>query len=343
MQTAADPPDAGGSVSQTVILQGKTAKSAQRLFQQPTQSRHGPLLRPYSHTARPGCHLIMVTCPQVLELFPEYQEDVYQHLAARAAALHAVRGARILIGIAGVPGSGKSTMAAAICSLLNSERFLGNDQCLVVPMDGDCLGYSCQRTSVLCEMVDSLEPIARAGRQQKRDFGIAVAKQLASASHSITRPAHKYAGGCCSDRYPVLTAGYHYYRAELDAGVAGDPAQAHARRGAHWTFDAPAFVACVRSLKEAGGGHAASGSARNDDGGEPHGDEEEAAVAVPSFAHGVGDPVPDDIRVAARHRVLLVEGNYLLLGEALDVSALPAPFASRLCWTLLMSMRPLKV
>ncbi len=84
--------------------------------------------------------LIADTCPQVLEPFPEHQEDVYQHLAARAAALHAVRGARILIGIAGVPGSGKSTMAAAVCSLLNSERFLGSNQCLVVPMDGSLLG-----------------------------------------------------------------------------------------------------------------------------------------------------------------------------------------------------------
>ena len=73
----------------------------------------------------------------MLEPFPEHQEDVYQHLAARAAALHKIRGARILIGIAGVPGSGKSTTAAAVCRLLNSERFLGSDRCLVVPMDGD--------------------------------------------------------------------------------------------------------------------------------------------------------------------------------------------------------------
>ena len=120
------------------------------------------------------------------------------------------------------------------------------------------------------------------------------------------------------DHWHALRAGFHYYRAELDAGVAGDPAQAHARRGAHWTFDAPAFVACVRSLRAAGDGVAASKIARNGDGGEPHDAAEEDAVAVPSFAHGVGNPVPDDIRVAARHRVLLVEGNYLLLGEPLS-------------------------
>lgn len=37
-------------------------------------------------------------------------------------------------------------------------------------------------------------------------------------------------------------------------------------------------------------------------------------VRVPSFDHGMGDPVADDIAVRPRHRVALVEGNYLLLG-----------------------------
>ena len=34
---------------------------------------------------------------------------------------------------------------------------------------------------------------------------------------------------------------------------------------------------------------------------------------APSFDHGVGDPVPGDIRVGRHHRVVLSEGNYLLL------------------------------
>jgi len=37
-------------------------------------------------------------------------------------------------------------------------------------------------------------------------------------------------------------------------------------------------------------------------------------VHVPSFDHGVGDPVEGDIVVRPRHRLALVEGNYLLLG-----------------------------
>lgn len=35
---------------------------------------------------------------------------------------------------------------------------------------------------------------------------------------------------------------------------------------------------------------------------------------LPSFDHGVGDPVPDGVRVMAQNKIVLVEGNYLLLG-----------------------------
>ena len=44
--------------------------------------------------------------------------------------------------------------------------------------------------------------------------------------------------------------GFHLYRRELDAMA--DPAEAHKRRGAHWTFDAAAFVACVAQIKSTG-------------------------------------------------------------------------------------------
>ncbi|KAL6752402.1 putative phosphoribulokinase/uridine kinase [Haematococcus lacustris] len=83
--------------------------------------------------------------------------------------------------------------------------------------------------------------------------------------------------------------GFHYYRRELDAMP--DPQAAHARRGAAWTFDATAFVASVRRARE----------------------EASLPLAVPSFDHGVGDPVPGDIWLQPFHRVVVVEGNYCLL------------------------------
>ncbi|KAK9845962.1 hypothetical protein WJX81_007012 [Elliptochloris bilobata] len=123
---------------------------------------------------------------------------------------------RSIIAIAGVPGSGKSSIAAEVCRLLNAA--LGRPLAVVVPMDG-----------------------------------------------------------------------FHYYRRELDAMP--DPAAAHARRGAPWTFNAAAFVACLRAIR----------------------DQDE--VLVPSFDHGAGDPVKGDIAVGPSHQLILVEGNYLLLDE----------------------------
>ena len=45
----------------------------------------------------------------------------------------------------------------------------------------------------------------------------------------------------------------------------------------------------------------------------------------PSFDHGIGDPVDDDIAVEPEHRVVLIEGNYVLLGARAPLIALALP------------------
>ena len=44
-------------------------------------------------------------------------------------------------------------------------------------------------------------------------------------------------------------------------------------------------------------------------------------VWVPSFDHGVGDPVEGDIAVSPGHQFVIAEGNYLLLGAPLSAAA----------------------
>uniref|UniRef100_A0ACD5ZTQ5 Uncharacterized protein n=1 Tax=Avena sativa TaxID=4498 RepID=A0ACD5ZTQ5_AVESA len=83
--------------------------------------------------------------------------------------------------------------------------------------------------------------------------------------------------------------GFHLYRSQLDAME--DPKEAHARRGAPWTFSPSLFLQCLQALKK------------------------EGSVYAPSFDHGVGDPVENDIFVKAEHKIVIVEGNYLLLEE----------------------------
>ncbi|KAM0849931.1 hypothetical protein ACQ4PT_053395 [Festuca glaucescens] len=83
--------------------------------------------------------------------------------------------------------------------------------------------------------------------------------------------------------------GFHLYRSQLDAME--DPKEAHARRGAPWTFNPCLFLKCLQALKK------------------------EGSVYAPSFDHGVGDPVENDIVVKPEHKIVIVEGNYLLLEE----------------------------
>ncbi|KAH7577619.1 hypothetical protein JRO89_XS01G0276300 [Xanthoceras sorbifolium] len=92
--------------------------------------------------------------------------------------------------------------------------------------------------------------------------------------------------------------GFHLYRSQLDAME--NPEEAHARRGAPWTFDPLLFLNCLKNLRNQG------------------------SVYAPSFDHGVGDPVEDDIFVSLQHKVVIVEGNYLFLDEGVwkDISSM---------------------
>ncbi|KAJ4745536.1 ATP-dependent kinase YFH7 [Rhynchospora pubera] len=83
--------------------------------------------------------------------------------------------------------------------------------------------------------------------------------------------------------------GFHLYRSQLDQME--DPKEAHARRGAPWTFNPDLLRKCLYTLRK------------------------EGSVYAPSFDHGVGDPVENDIHVSSEHKIVIVEGNYLLLEE----------------------------
>ncbi|CAM8927495.1 unnamed protein product [Rhodiola kirilowii] len=85
--------------------------------------------------------------------------------------------------------------------------------------------------------------------------------------------------------------GFHLYRHQLDAME--NPEEAHARRGAPWTFDPARLMKCLENLKNHGSAYA------------------------PSFCHHVGDPMENEVYVGLQHKVVIVEGNYLLLGEGM--------------------------
>ncbi|KAF2962865.1 hypothetical protein GQX73_g10714 [Xylaria multiplex] len=88
--------------------------------------------------------------------------------------------------------------------------------------------------------------------------------------------------------------GYHLTRAQLSAMP--DPVTAHARRGAEFTFDGPAFLSLVKALREP---LTASST----------------TIFAPSFDHAVKDPKENDIAVRPGHRIVVFEGNYVVLDK----------------------------
>lgn len=80
--------------------------------------------------------------------------------------------------------------------------------------------------------------------------------------------------------------GFHLTKAQL--AQFDDPAAALTRRGSPWTFDPQSLGERLQALR----------------GGAP--------VSWPGFEHGVGDPVPDALRVESSTKLVLIEGLYLL-------------------------------
>eukprot|EP00123_Amoebidium_parasiticum_P014134 comp22351_c0_seq1/m.33271 comp22351_c0_seq1/g.33271 ORF comp22351_c0_seq1/g.33271 comp22351_c0_seq1/m.33271 type:complete len:227 (-) comp22351_c0_seq1:703-1383(-) len=121
-----------------------------------------------------------------------------------------------------------------------------------------------------------------------------------TAAKAVVKVLEERDGQGCAVHVPM--DGFHYYRHELDRMP--DPADAHRRRGAPWTFDSGRMLECLQRLKESGSG------------------------SLPNFEHSVKDPVEGAIVVGPGMRYILCEGNYLLLdqevwrdiGELFDVT-----------------------
>ncbi|KAI9900902.1 hypothetical protein N3K66_005164 [Trichothecium roseum] len=178
-------------------------------------------------------------------------EDDIARLVAKTWARYQVLPAdkRLLIGIAGIPGSGKTTLASAVTARLQA---LHNNN------------------------------------------------TITSSSPPPTSETPKVIAQCLS------MDGFHLPRAALSAMP--DPARAHARRGAAFTFDAPAFLDLVTSLRRPLPPPSPPSSSSSHSSSSP-------PIMAPSFDHAVKDPVQNDVSVHRDARIVLVEGNYVALDE----------------------------
>ncbi|KAH0543613.1 hypothetical protein FGG08_002051 [Glutinoglossum americanum] len=126
----------------------------------------------------------------------------------------------------------------------------------------------------------------------KTTLAITVTQRLNALHRASSPPSEAAAEPDIATFVPM--DGYHYTRAHLSSMP--DPELAHARRGAHWTFDAPAFLSLVQALRAPLTPAAPT-------------------IHAPSFSHSTKDPVEDDIPIPPTSRVLIFEGNYLSLNR----------------------------
>ncbi|KAI1146482.1 P-loop containing nucleoside triphosphate hydrolase protein [Nemania diffusa] len=115
-----------------------------------------------------------------------------------------------------------------------------------------------------------------------------IVTQALNARHTTLRP------GAPPIAAFVPMDGYHLTRAQLSA--LPDPTTAHARRGAEFTFDGAAFLSLVQALR-------APLSAST------------APIFAPSFDHARKDPKENDIAIQPAHRIVVFEGNYVVLDK----------------------------
>ncbi|KAL7746893.1 hypothetical protein RI367_007713 [Sorochytrium milnesiophthora] len=163
--------------------------------------------------------------------------------------------------------------------------------------------------------------LARMHGEQRRVMVAIAGVPGAGKSHvaeQLVKSINQRAGGDVA--VVVSMDGFHYSKATLDTFT--DPAEAHRRRGAEFTFDAQGYLRLVQAIRQSPN--------------EPH--------TAPTFDHAVGDPVPCGATVQPHHRLVVFEGLYVLAdappwrdaAAAMDerwwVHAAPATATERLVW-----------
>ncbi len=130
----------------------------------------------------------------------------------------------------------------------------------------------------------------------------------------VADPGRGTAAVCPLDgfHYPNAYLESHYLESGSEFGAGPGRVRLRKLKGAPPTFDAEAFVRTLRRLRS------------------------EPSVSFPRYDRRLHDPVPDGLRIGPQQRVVIVEGNYLLLewGAWAEVRGL-----LETCWFISRSAR----
>lgn len=188
--------------------------------------------------------------------------------------------APMLVGIAGAPGSGKTTFAAALGHLLNDRRSRE-------------------------ELQNESNVVGTRSRSRSGKTTPDASEFNCSMGLHGPRPADVHVGRC----FVMGMDGYHLTRAQLDQMP--NAAEAHRRRGAPWTFDADAFATDLDTLKSTGLLEAPSfdHAAKDPVPGAIHIDAR--TQTTPFFSDVSGEP----LGVETTRSIVIVEGLYVCLSD----------------------------
>ncbi|KAL3440169.1 P-loop containing nucleoside triphosphate hydrolase protein [Aspergillus insuetus] len=141
--------------------------------------------------------------------------------------------------------------------------------------------------------------ISQAPQQQQHDNSSSVSRRIIALSgppgagkSTIAATVIARLNALATKPFAVVLPmdGFHYPKKYLDG--LENSAEAYARRGAHWTFDAKGVLQLVKAL------HLSKAGQRE-------------VIYAPQFDHSAGDPVEGAIMVSPEVSLILIEGNYL--------------------------------
>ncbi|KAF8642853.1 hypothetical protein AX16_009361 [Volvariella volvacea WC 439] len=180
---------------------------------------------------------------------------------------------RLLVGIAGIPASGKSTFAQLLEAHVN--------QALLESTSKSAPKSSPNSVSLQVSVDEARKLLALLEHKADKNL-LDFTDRLRSTLEAVIPP----------DTKAILVGldGWHYTRHQLDRFA--DPKLAHDRRGAHWTFNGPSYVSFIQSLSTLA---------------------PEEGIPFPTFDHSLKDPSPSPHPILPHHRIIIIEGLYTLL------------------------------
>lgn len=255
-----------------------------------------------------------------------YMDAQFHSLALDAVSLLISKKHRVVIVVGGTPGSGKSTLAGHVTQLLNeayaevvrdrTRSLYSLSNLSASTLSSMSSGESDLSSMLLLEEADSVAPAEDAAahigsgggstltRHEEGEFPHVIHDDGSSDDHFSLWPAahaplrETAFPSPAAEREPHFAStvpmdGYHLTRKQLDNFA--DPAHAHARRGAHWTFDAAGVVAMAQALHDS----TTCPTSR--------------PLFFPAFNHAAKDPEPNGVVVLPSTCIVILEGIYTLL------------------------------